>query len=94
MIMSTLFVFCGWIISLSLSLNYDSLCLTGAVTKSHDGTYKYWKTVYNPNGLVWYNSHNGLFLFPWDYGTVVEWRVGPTYTNSSAYIACNPASKS
>ena len=70
------------------------LCLSGATDNTYDGTYNYFTTKLTPWSGVWYNDGNRQYLYAFDFGNnTVEWRVGSSYSNSSAHLACaNPNS--
>ena len=70
-------------------MNKNDICITGSVV---DGTYEYYGITRTPNGLVWKNPVNTMYLFPWDYGTTVNWRVGSNWTKPGAYISCTASS--
>ena len=93
----TLLIVLYGLIQLSVSqFTKTSLCLQGVTNSSYDGTYYYYTTKFNNGqGGVWRNYENGQYLYPWDYQnnqtTGVTWRVGISYTNSTAHLLCSGA---
>ena len=91
---ATLLIVLSGLTQLSISqFTKSPLCLQGATDSTYDGTYSYFITKYsNGQGGVWRNYQNGQYLYPWDYQTTgVAWRVGASYTNSTAHLSCSGA---
>eukprot|EP01084_Bolivina_argentea_P106340 190314_1 len=70
-----------------MALTYDSLCLSGSKFPEYDGTYTYNFTISDSNELVWYNSINKQYIFPWG----IKWYVGPDYMDGSRHLECGNA---
>lgn len=70
--------------------NYNDLCLHNADDNYLKGTWTYYKTISNPNGLVWQNKQKNRYLYPYEDG-VVKWFIGADYTNAEASHYCSPA---
>ena len=82
----------GHLSYLSSSLNSNPVCISEAYEA---GTYEYYTTISNPDGLVWYNADNGLFLYPYQMADgSVEWFIGDDYTSSWVYGRCMNAEPS
>ena len=65
-----------------------SVCLSGATDSSYNGEYDYFTKISKPSGGVWYNSVNRKYLYPWDYGHSVYWKVGDSYLSETAHLQC------
>ena len=70
-------------------VNSGDLCISGANDTSYGGKYEYFATSTNPNGLIWYNSINKKYLYPWllESGNV-SWSVGPSYYGQNVDLNC------
>ena len=69
----------------------NDLCFTGANNSVYDGTYQFYSTSPNISGLVWYNPINQRYLYPWDWGTSVSWRIGQSHISPWASVSCSYA---
>ena len=88
-----------------LSVTTAGLCLTGL---DFTGTYEYHSEItieidshrnhYKKGGIVWYNSQNHQYLYPYNFGASDEdnsgpqigYLIGPQIGDCFAYLSCFP----
>ena len=78
---------------ISHALTWEPVCLQGAsIWEEYDGVYPAKKQINSPSGLIYYNSIDDEYIYPYEFDTGVEWRVGPHYTKPNAYLSCDATS--